>query len=159
MTLPALHALRRAYPLAHLSVLIDNRLAAFFDGSDWINDVIPLQRTGRWIDMIGIARIAAQLRARRFDLAVVLPNSFVSALRVALARIPMRVGFARDRRGWMLTRRATPPRDLMTRHQVHYWLAMLKATLGCGRRRGASRARCRSAQSRADARMARHPAQ
>jgi heptosyltransferase-2 len=130
MTLPALHALRRAYPRAHLAVLIDSRLAAFFDGSRWIDEVIPLQRSGKRFAPIGIARLAAQLRARRFDMAVVLPNSFVSALRVALARVPIRVGFARDRRGWMLTRRATPPRDLMTtRHQVHYWLAMLKATL------------------------------
>jgi len=129
MTLPALHALRRAYPLARLSVLIDSRLAAFFDGYGWIDEVIPLRRSANRFDPIGIARIAAQLRPRRFDLAVVLPNSFVSALRVALARVPIRAGFARDNRGWMLTRRATPPRDLIARHQVHYWLAMLKATL------------------------------
>jgi len=59
----------------------------------------------------------------------VLPNSFVSALRVALAGIPIRAGFKRDRRGWMLTNRAAPTTELFKRHQVYYWLEMLKATL------------------------------
>jgi lipopolysaccharide heptosyltransferase II len=129
MTLPALHAIRRTFPTAHLSVLIDSRLAAFFDGTAWIDEVIPLQRPPRARALAQLPRLAAQLRARRFDLAVVFPNSFESALRVALARIPIRAGFSRDGRGWLLTRRATPTRELMSRHQVHYWLAMLKATL------------------------------
>ncbi len=130
MTLPALHALRRAFPAAWLAVLVDSRLAAFFDGAGWLDEVIPLRRAGTWSAPVDAARSAARLGSGRFDLAVILPNSFVSALRVALARIPMRVGFARDGRGWMLTHRATPDRELMNRHQVHYWLGILKATLG-----------------------------
>lgn len=129
MTLPTLAALRRAFPTARLSVLIDQNLATFFDGADWIDEVIPLRRSGKRFAPLELARLIAQLRARRFDLAVVLPNSFVSALRVALAGIPARAGLVRDGRGWMLTNRAAPDGQLMKRHQVHYWLEMLKATL------------------------------
>jgi heptosyltransferase II len=130
MTLPVLAALRRAFPTAGLWVLIDHRLAAFFDGGSLIDEVIPLHRGGKKFAPLELMRVASQMRARRFDLAVVLPNSFVSALRVALAGIPVRAGFARDGRGWMLTNRATPDAQLMKRHQVHYWLEMLKITLG-----------------------------
>jgi heptosyltransferase-2 len=130
MTLPVLAALRRAFPAARLAVLVDYRLAAFFDGSALVDEVIALRRGGKRLAAVELIRAAAQLRTRRFDLAVVLPNSFVSALRVALAGIPVRAGFARDGRGWMLTRRVTPDAQLMRRHQVHYWLGMLKATLG-----------------------------
>jgi heptosyltransferase-2 len=125
MTLPTLAALRRRFPAARISVLIDHRLTTFFDGAGWIDEVIPLRRSGKRFGPLELARLTAQLRARQFDLAVVLPNSFVSALRMALAGIP-----ARDGRGWMLTNRAAPDGQLIKRHQVHYWLEMLKATLG-----------------------------
>ena len=33
ITLPALHALRRAFPAGRISVMVDSRLGAFFDGA------------------------------------------------------------------------------------------------------------------------------
>jgi heptosyltransferase II len=128
MTLPTLAALRKAFPAARLSVLVDHGLAAFFDGAGWIDEIIPLRRSKRFAPL-ELVRLVAQLRARRFDLAVVLPNSFVSALRVTLAGIPSRAGLIRDGRGWMLTNRALPDGRMMNGHQVHYWLEMVKATL------------------------------
>jgi heptosyltransferase-2 len=130
MTLPVLATIRRAFAQARLCVLVDQNLAAFFDGTGWIDEVIPMQRGHNRFAPLELARLVAQIRARRFDLAIVLPNSFVSALRVALARIPVRAGFARDGRGWMLTNRAAPGAQLMEQHQVYYWPEMLKATLG-----------------------------
>lgn len=51
-----------------------------------------------------------RLRAQRFDLAVMLTNSFRSALVARLSGICQRVGYARDGRGWLLTNRLHPPR-------------------------------------------------
>ncbi len=130
MTMPALAALGRAFPAARISVMVDSRLAAFFDGAGWIEEVIPIHRASRRSAMAEMPRLVARLRAERFDLAVILPNSFESALRAALARIPIRAGFVRNGRGWMLTRRAVPSPQLIKRHQIHYWLEMLTATLG-----------------------------
>src|ERR1700736_2022222 len=45
MSLPAMRAIRRAFPDAHLAVLIKNDLASFFDGADWIDEVIPYSIT------------------------------------------------------------------------------------------------------------------
>ena len=129
MTLPTLASLRRAFPAARLSVLVDRRLAAFFDGAGWIDKVIPLRRDRRFAPL-EMARLINELRARHFDLAVVLPNSFVSAMRMALAGIPVRAGMVRDGRGWMLTNGTAPNARAMNDHQVYYWLEMLKATLG-----------------------------
>src|SRR5580704_7463538 len=93
MTLPALHVLRRAFPTALLSVMVDRRLAGFFDGVRWIDELIPIDRASRFSTLMEMPRLIARLRGGRFDLAVILPNSFESALRVALARIPIRAGF------------------------------------------------------------------
>jgi heptosyltransferase-2 len=48
-------------------------------------------------------RLARRLRERGYSRAYVLPNSLKSALVPWLARIPERVGFVGERRGWLLT--------------------------------------------------------
>ncbi len=130
MSLPALKAVRRAYPHAHLAVLVKQELAGFFDGAEWIGEVIPYVVS---VGPRGVAdrlRIIAGIRARRFDLAVVLPSSFESALWPAVARVPRRAGFVGDARGWLLTDRAVPTAESLRAHQVHFHLQMVRDTLG-----------------------------
>src|SRR3984893_9445206 len=133
--LPAMRAIRRAFPEAHLAVLIKNDLASFFDGADWIDEVIPysiapysVANVFRGLD--DRRKLIAEIRARHFDLAILMPNSFESALWIRAAGIPMRAGFARDARGAMLTHKATPPPDALEGHQTRYWLAMIRDALG-----------------------------
>ncbi|MCZ7648632.1 MAG: lipopolysaccharide heptosyltransferase II [Planctomycetota bacterium] len=75
-------------------------------------------------------RIVKDLRAKRFDLAVLFPNSFESAFWPTLAGVPRRAGFARDARGMLLTDKTRPTAEILETHQVHYYLYMLKETLG-----------------------------
>lgn len=130
MSLPALRAIRRAFPQAHLSVLIKSELATFFDGSQWLDEVISY-RVGRSLGGLADRRhVIAEIRSRQFDLAVVFPRSFESAFWTALARIPRRAGFAADRRGLMLTHKTSrPPRHGHT-HQMFDYLYLVRATLG-----------------------------
>jgi heptosyltransferase-2 len=130
LSLPALKALRRAFPDAHLAVLARPELLGFFDGMAWVDERIahPARRGLRGLkERCGLARA---LRAKNYDLAVLFPNSFESAFWVWRAGIPRRAGYARDCRGWMLTHRATPTREVLETHQVHYYLHMLRETLG-----------------------------
>ena len=41
MTLPAMRAVRGAFPDAHLAILIKKELASFFDGENRVDEVIP----------------------------------------------------------------------------------------------------------------------
>jgi heptosyltransferase-2 len=130
MSLPALKALRKAYPKAKLSILVKRELAGFFDGAPWMDEVIPF-RIGRgfrgWTDR---RNLVAELRNRTFDLAVLLPNSFESAFWTWRARIPARAGYARDGRGLLLTHKLRPSHQILEAHQVHYYLHLLRETLG-----------------------------
>jgi heptosyltransferase II len=130
ISLPALRALRRGFPAAALSVLVKRELAGFFDGMPWISEVIPYHvRSGiqNWRDQIGIVR---QLRARRFDLAVLFPNSFASALWVALAGVPRRAGYAADGRSFLLTDRVRRTAGMTAGHQSGDWLALVRGVIG-----------------------------
>jgi heptosyltransferase-2 len=129
LSLPALRVLRAAFPGATLSVLVRQELAGFFDGIHWIDEVIPyiLRRGIRgWTDQ---RKIIAAVRAHRFDLAVIFPNSFRSALWAMLAGVPRRAGYATGGRGFLLTDYTVPTESAKKGHQRFYWLEMVRDTL------------------------------
>jgi heptosyltransferase-2 len=74
-----------------------------------------------------IVRLAALLRKEKFSTALMLPNSFGSAAVAFLAGISDRIGYDRDSRGFMLTRRVPVTKDLLKRHQIHYYLNLIRA--------------------------------
>jgi len=131
MSLPALRAIRRTWPNSHLAVLVKRELAGFFDGVGWIDEVIPYKLAADGIRRFAdTARIILRIRRARFDLAILFPNNFSSALWVALAGVPARAGYIRDRRGPLLTHKVFPRQEGAGAHQSQYWLAMIRATLG-----------------------------
>lgn len=97
MTTPALVRLREALPQTHISLLTVEKLADIWAGHPAVDAVIVAGKKD------GILSLARQLRAQDFDAALLFPNSFRSALEIWLARIPTRVGYARDARSWLLT--------------------------------------------------------
>ncbi len=130
ISLPALRALRAAYPSAELAVLVKQELAGFFDGLGWVDRVIAYRvRRGRqsWADQW---RIIQTIRASSFDLAVTFPKSFESVLWTALAGVPCRAGLATQLRGPLLTHRAARSEALRRGHQMLEYLQMLRDTLG-----------------------------
>jgi len=128
MSLPALRAIRRTYARAHLAVLVKQELASFFDGARWIDEVIPYS-VGRGLSgFFDRRRIVGEIRSRRFDLGVLFPNSFESALWLTMAGVRRRAGFIADARGAMLTLKASPSPEANSGHQSGYWLAMVRAT-------------------------------
>lgn len=134
MSVPAVKALRRAMPAAHLSVLVRSDLASLFDGSGWVDEILPFRIHRGLGGLADRRRVVRLIRSRRFDLAVVLPRSFQSALWVALAGVPERVGFAADGRGLLLTNQTRRTSAALGRHQVHDHLLLLQETLaiaGC----------------------------
>jgi heptosyltransferase-2 len=129
MSLPALKAVRGAFPGARLGVLVKRELASFFDGSPWIDEVIPYRVAAGLGGLADRRRIVSELRARRFDVALLFPKSFEAALWAALAGARRRIGFATDGRSALLTDRVPFDAALRRRHQVHDYLHLVGATL------------------------------
>ena len=104
MATPALRAIRQLYPQAHIAYLMRRYVKPLYGGMPWADQIITY-RTGKSHSKTGksLLDLAARLRAARFDLAVLLPNSFKAALLCKLANIPRVVGYERDGRGFLLT--------------------------------------------------------
>lgn len=115
MAMPTLRALRGLYPEAHITALMGAVVRPIVDANPWINRTITVRskRKGKSDGRRGgPIRLAARLAAGEFDTAVILPNSFRSALVTAMAKIPHRVGYDRDGRGVLLTDRLLARRTL-----------------------------------------------
>jgi lipopolysaccharide heptosyltransferase II len=105
MATPALRAMRSRFASARITFLAVPNLAGLIQPGDWMDEVVYWPPRGRRNHPVLNWRLVRSLRDRRFDLAVVLPNSFRSAMAVRLSVARRRVGYGRDGRGWMLTDR------------------------------------------------------
>ena len=124
MTLPALAALRDHFPKARLTVMTKPWAVGVYQSQAGVDQLLTYEPRGRHRGLTGILALARELA--RFDLALLFQNAFSAALFPALARIPERWGYARDGRGWLLTKAIrVEPQDLML-HQVFYYLNLLK---------------------------------
>jgi heptosyltransferase-2 len=130
MSLPALRAVRAAFASSKLAVLVLRDLAGIFDGISWIDEVITYPAASGLGTLSRDLAVIRSLRSGHFDLAISFPNSFASALWITLAGVPQRAGYATDGRGLMLNHRATPSSEALMLHQSHYWLEMVRDTLG-----------------------------
>lgn len=125
MTTPALRAIRESFPGARVTVLANSLVAPLFTVHGAVDDVIIYDRRGTHAGLGGKLRLARELKARRFDLAILLQNAIDAALIAWLGRIPRRMGYKTDGRGLFLTHGV--PLDEKTRqlHHVEYYLTML----------------------------------
>src|SRR5918998_3587835 len=113
MATPTLRAIRDLYPQAHISYLMRRYVKPLYVGMPWADQLITY-RTGKTKAKAGKGQffdLAARLHAGRFDLAVLLPNSFKTALVCKMARIPRILGYERDGRGFLLTDRLLPSKE------------------------------------------------
>lgn len=125
MTTPALAAIRQTWPRAELVLLANPLVAQLFEQHPWVDRVLVFDRKAAHKGVAGRLRLASQLRRERFDLALILPNSFDSALVPWLARIPQRLGRASDGRSLLLTGRYHAQPATVLRHEVYYYLELL----------------------------------
>lgn len=125
MALPALSAVRRHWPDAHLAVAARPSIAPLFAMVDGVDEVIALETTAGLGAVRRWRRDAHRLMEGRFDMALALPNSFVAAWILARAGIPERAGYAADLRARLLTRAVPRPRTFS--HQADYYLALVGA--------------------------------
>ncbi len=129
MTIPAIRGVRRLLPESRITLLIQQPLDQLFASFSVINGVQGFSMRPGLRGLADRVSLAAQLRKAQFDLCLILPNSFDSALAPFLARIPQRIGFDRDKRGLLLTKRIAPVLKGSGRHQALDYLNLL-APLG-----------------------------
>src|SRR6201993_3691396 len=110
MALPALRAVRSRFPEAEIAILARPYVADIYRDQGICNQLIAYDSQGHHAGILGRERLAAEFRARKFDVALLLQNAFDAAWLVWRAGIPERIGYARDGRGFLLTKLIPVPK-------------------------------------------------
>jgi len=133
MATPVLRCLRANYPHAHISLLLRPYVRGIFDHGPWHDDVIEILPRAEFPGTLRFMRLAARLRAERYDLGILLPGAFKTAALALAGGVRNRVGYRRDLRGWTLTRAVHRPSDngkFRPTYMGDFYLALCE-TAGC----------------------------
>lgn len=129
LTTPLVTALRRRLRPRRLSVMVRPESRALVDGHPDVDDVIVDDKHGSERGFGGLVRLARRLRREGFDLAVCPHRSLRTALALAAAGIPRRVGFDSSRGARLFHEVVHRP---LERHDVERNLALLAPWGGPG---------------------------
>lgn len=123
MSTPALTNLRQGLPKTRIDLLVSPRVAPLFEEYPHVDQVLVWSATRAWRD-----RLAQWLALRRirYDMALLLPNSFRAALWTWMIAARTRVGYATDGRQRLLTL-PVPVQETQPLHQVEAYLRLVAA--------------------------------
>ncbi len=115
MALPALLALKREMEL-------------WVAGKSWIEELYADAGFAGFITFNSKVQLISGLRGKGFELGILFPNSFSSALLMRLAGVKRLAGYPSDMRGWLLEIKVSPPGKKL--HQVDLYRRIAEALVG-----------------------------
>ena len=123
MSVPALRELRRIFPDAWITLHTRTWADGLFCDADFLDEIVTYD-PAKWRirDVLDNSQF---LKKDDYDLAIILPNSFESAMTSYLSRIPRRIGYNKDLRGLLLTDPVPVPEWKARRHEVFYYLNLV----------------------------------
>lgn len=91
LSTPIYEAFREVYPESRAAAVVRPESVCLLKGNPNIDDIIPFDKYGGDHGIVGIFKMASQLRG--FDMAIIIQRHLRPALTAFLAGIPVRIGF------------------------------------------------------------------
>ncbi|MEE8537058.1 MAG: lipopolysaccharide heptosyltransferase II [Acidobacteriota bacterium] len=127
MATPALRAIRERFRDAEIVVLARGVVASACAGQPVVDRVVRYEPRGAHRSLGARWALAQALRRERFDLAVLFPRSFESALWALASGVRCRLGHRGDARAWLLTHRLPAVNTRDPRHHVDLFFDLARA--------------------------------
>jgi len=127
MALPALRAVRGRFPEAQMWVAARPYVADIYRDQGICDRLVVYDPRGAHSGLAGRERLAKELSAEKFDVALLLQNAFDAAWLAWRAGARERIGYARDGRSILLTKAVPVPRSgEIPAHEQFYYLELLR---------------------------------
>jgi heptosyltransferase-2 len=111
MATPALLSLREGFPESDITVMGKENARLLLEGLNVWDTYFPFNRHGREAGTLKFLKVASEIRKRRFNVGIILPNSPSAAILFALGGVKKRIGYNRHGRGTLLTHAVTVRRN------------------------------------------------
>jgi heptosyltransferase-2 len=119
MQIPALRELRRVFPDARITLCTRAWTEGIFRDADFIDEILTIEPDE------SLFQQAKKWRKANFDLAVLLTNSFQTALIAKLGKVKKRFGYANEGRSFLLTNPIEKPVWKDEKHEIYYYLNLV----------------------------------
>jgi len=126
LTTPVIKTLRKAYPMARISVLVSPSTKDLVQGNPYLDEIILDDREGAHRGFLGFLRLICDIRRGRFDVAFVYHTKRRYNLASFLAGIPHRVGYKNKKFGFLLNHPIKDIRSLGEKHEAQFSMDVLK---------------------------------
>ena len=120
MALPAVDNARDITGADYIAVMARGATAPLYSNHPDVDRVIVIDDKSS--GLFGARRAARLIKYDRYDIGVILPPSFSSALIFKLGGVAARAGYTGDRRSLLLTRAVKPPKEKMHRVRLYLYL-------------------------------------
>ena len=129
-TTPILRALKRVFPAARLTYIVEREAEPVVRGNPHLDELIVVPRTRGARRLIDDVRLARRLRAERFDIVIDLHGGPRSSWLTRATGARQRIGYNVEGRSWLYTRVVHRARELRPRHSVENQWDLLEAIEG-----------------------------
>jgi predicted lipopolysaccharide heptosyltransferase III len=130
-TTPAIRALRRTFPDAHISYVVEPAALPIVEHNPHLSEVVIAPRQSGIGGVRADLALIRKLRAARYDVAIDFHGGPRASLLTWLSGAPRRIGYDVVGRSWMYTERVRRPREPRPRHSVQNQFDLL-GPLGIG---------------------------
>jgi heptosyltransferase-2 len=123
MSIPALEQIRRIFADARITLSARNWAKDLLQEADFIDEILTFDKTKNQIKNIFLQ--AQSWRESKFDVAVIFPNSFESALIAKLGGVKQSFGYATEKRSFLLTNSFPVPIWKNESHEALFYLNLV----------------------------------
>jgi len=127
MATPLIFDVRLKWPKATLTAMCQGGgVSTLLLGNPHLDEVFSFSRPNRFLRRQEHRNLIARLRQGKYDLGILLPNSFSSAWWFWRGQVKKRIGFVSDSRRCLLTHPIRPPKNLGKEHLVITYKRLLE---------------------------------
>jgi heptosyltransferase-2 len=124
LTLPLVQVVRQFFAFSQIDLVVVPRAADLVRTHPDIHQVIEYDKRRADRGLSGFLKVVRRIRSQKYALALVPHRSLRSALLVALAGIPLRIGFDRSAGRWLFSKTVRYRQDL---HEIERNISLLEA--------------------------------
>lgn len=125
MATPLLHDLRGHWPGAKITAMCQSNVCGLLIGNPYIDELFSFSKPNEFLRREEKRNIIERIRQGRYDLGILLPNSFSSAWLFFRGRVKERIGYVCDMRRWLLTKPVPFPKERGSEHLVRTYKRLL----------------------------------
>lgn len=126
MATPILADLRQAYPEASITAMAHEKVGSILEADPAIDELFLFSQSKGMLRHMGDRNVVEKLKNGKYDLGILLTNSFSSAWRFWQGKVKKRVGFRSDGRGFLLNYPVSFPLERKTQHLVFTYKRLLE---------------------------------